>query len=71
MKLQCRMVPDSEADKTLACEGALQTSPFPRSASARLPVERPVVLERCTLSTQLSKHHDFPIAPLHLHVGWG
>lgn len=60
MKLQCWMVPQSEADETLACEGALQTSPFPGGAAARLPVETAVVMKRCTVSTQPSKDQDFP-----------
>lgn len=45
------MVPESEADETLAREGALQTSAFPGSAAARLPMERVVITEPCPVST--------------------
>lgn len=50
MKLHCWMVPDSEADEMLTCEGALQTSSFPGDAAARLPAERAVVTETRALS---------------------
>lgn len=70
MKLQCWMVPDSEASETLAWEGALQTSPFPGGAATRLPTEGAMVTERCTMSTQQSEHQGFS-KPLSLFRRFG